>query len=52
MLTAQASGAQVKPFRLAVNNTHGDGMDIGYPAPVGMALGVTHIVTELRRFPA
>jgi len=46
MLTAQAPGAKVKPFWLAVNND-GGGMDIGYPAPVGVALGMTDIMTEL-----
>ena len=47
MLAAQASGAQVKPFGLALDND-GGGMDVGYPAAVGVALGVTDIMTELR----
>ena len=50
-LGAQAPGAQIKPLRLAV---HGDGdrVDIGYPASVGVALGVADVVTELGDFAA
>jgi hypothetical protein len=51
MLTAQAPGAKVKTFWLAVNNNRG-GMDIGHPAAVGVALGVADIMTELWRFAA
>ena len=47
MLVAQASGAQVKPFWLAVYND-GGWMDIGYPAAIGVVLGVADIMTELR----
>ena len=47
MLTAQTPSAKVKPFRLTVDN-YGGGMDIGHPAPVGVALGVTDIMAELR----
>ncbi len=51
MLSAQAPGAQVEPFCLTVN-INGSGMDIGYPAAVGAALGVTDIMAELWCFPA
>jgi hypothetical protein len=47
MLGAQASGAQVKPFWLAVYQD-GGGVNIGYPAAVGVAFGVADIMTELR----
>ena len=47
MLVAQAPGAQVKTFGLAI---YGDSsrVDIGYPATVGMPFGVADIVAELR----
>ena len=46
MLGAKASGAQVKTFWLSTN---GDGhrVNIGHPAAVGVALGMTDIMTEL-----
>ena len=47
MLATQASGAQVKPFRLAIDN-YGGGLYIWYPAAVGVAFGVADIMTELR----
>ena len=47
VLVAQAPGAQVKPFWLSIDND-GGGMDVGYPAAVGVALGVADIMTELR----
>jgi hypothetical protein len=47
MLRSQAPGAQVEPFFLSVYGDR-DGMDIGYPAPVGTALGVADIMAELR----
>ncbi len=47
MLVTEAPGTQVKPFRLSVNNDRG-GMNIGYPAPIGVALGMADIMTELR----
>jgi len=46
MLGAQASGAQVKSSWLAIYND-GSGMDIGYPAAVGVAFGVADFMTEL-----
>ena len=51
IMGAQASGAQVKPFYLAVD---GDSswMNVGYPAPVGAAFGMAGIMTKLRCFPA
>lgn len=49
VLRAQAPGAQVKLFHLTVNH-HSGGVDIGCPAPVGMAFGVADIMTELRYF--
>ena len=51
MLSAQASGAQVKPFWLAIDDD-GSGVNIGHPAAVGVALGVADIMTKLRRFSA
>jgi hypothetical protein len=51
VLRAQASGAQVKVTGFAVD-IYRDGVYIGDPAPVGMALGVADIVTEKRRFTA
>ena len=45
MLGAYAPGTQVESFRLAI---YGDGgrVNIGYPATVGAALGMTDIMTE------
>ncbi len=51
MLGTQAPGAQVEAFCLTIN-IYGSGMDIGYPAAVGAALGVTDIMAELWCFPA
>ncbi len=48
---AQASGAQVKAFWLTIDYDFGR-VDIGYPAAVGMPLGMADIMTELRRFSA
>jgi hypothetical protein len=49
ILGTQASGAQVKVFLLPVDK-NGGGMNIGSPAPVGMAFGVAYVMTELRDF--
>ena len=46
---AEAPRAQVDPLHLAVDGNP-DGMDVGRPAAVGMPLGVTHVMPELRRF--
>jgi hypothetical protein len=51
ILGAQAPGAQVETFHLAVDDNSG-GVNIGGPAPVGMAFGVADIMTELRRLTA
>jgi len=51
MLGAQAPGAKVQPFRLTVYNNSG-GVDVGYPAAVGMAFGMANIMTKLRCFSA
>ena len=51
ILIAQAAGAEVKLLRLAVNHD-GSGMDIGRPAPVGMALGMADVRTVNGSFPA
>ena len=51
ILIADASGAQAKLFHLAVNHD-GSGVDIGNPAPVGMAFGVADIGTINGNFPA
>ena len=47
VLGTKAPGAQVSTFRLAINEDGGR-VNIGSPASVGVALGVTDIVTELR----
>ena len=47
MLGAEAPGAQVSTFRLAIDEDGGR-VNIGSPASVGVALGVTDIMTELR----
>jgi len=49
ILGAQAPGAQVKALHLAIDKNAGR-VDIGCPAPVGMAFGVADIMTELRDF--
>jgi len=49
MLGAQTPGAQVHTFSLAVND-EGSRVNIGYPAAVGMPLGVTYVMTKLRCF--
>ena len=46
MLTAQAAGTQVKPFRLPIKNDRG-WLYIGQPAPSGMLLRVAYSVTEV-----
>jgi len=51
LLRAQAPGAEIKPFCLTIN-VYRCGMDIGHPAAISAALGVTDIMTELRRFTA
>ncbi len=50
VLSAQASGAQVKSFWLTIYSDS-NRVDIRHPATVSSALRVAHIVTELRRFP-
>jgi hypothetical protein len=49
ILRAQAPGAKVKVLHLAIDEDS-SGVNIGYPAPVGMAFGVADIMTELRYF--
>jgi len=51
LLRTQTPGAEVHPFCLSIN-VYRCGMDIGYPAAISAALGVTDIMTELRRFTA
>jgi hypothetical protein len=51
MLRAQAPGAQVEVPGLAVD-IDGRGVNIGRPAPVGMALGMADVMTEKRCFTA
>ncbi len=46
MLIAQASGAQVKSFWLTVYSDS-NGVNIGYPATVGVAFRMADIMTEL-----
>lgn len=49
MLAANTPGTQVEPLLLAVHD-EGNRMNIWHPAPLGMALGMTDIMTELERF--
>lgn len=49
VLSTQAPGTQVEAFCPAVYGYLG-GMDVGQPHPVGVTLGVTDVMTELRRF--
>ena len=49
MVSAEAPGAEVETLRLAVYG-EGYGVNIRHPEAVGMPLGVTHIMSELRRF--
>jgi hypothetical protein len=51
VLRTQAAGAQVEMSGFA-GNVNSGGVDIGCPAPVGVALGVTHVMTEKRGFTA
>ena len=46
MLTAQASGAQVQPFCLALN-VDSNGVNIRHPVALGMSFRVAYVVTEL-----
>ena len=48
---AQASGAQVESFWLAINRNSGR-VDIGQPEAVGVAFRMADIVAELRCFTA
>jgi len=50
VLRAQASGAEVEPFLFAIYG-NSNRVNIGHPATVGVALGVTHIMTKLGQFP-
>ena len=47
VLGAKTPGAKINAFGLALNED-GGWVNIRYPAPVGMALGMTNIMTELR----
>ena len=47
MLVAQASGTQVESFWCAIYN-NGNRMNVGYPAPVSMALRMAYVMTKLR----
>jgi hypothetical protein len=51
MLSAQAPGAHINTYRFTVFY-YLSRVDIGHPAPVGMAFRMTYIMTELRRFAA
>ena len=46
MLSAQASGAQVKSFWLAIYS-ESNGVNIRHPATVGVAFRMADIMTEL-----
>lgn len=47
VLIAEASGAQVEPFGLAVYNDS-DRVNVGYPAAIGAVFRVAYVMTELR----
>jgi hypothetical protein len=49
MLGTQAAGANLNVFHLAVNH-HCGGMNISYPAPVGMPLRMADVMTVLWNF--
>jgi hypothetical protein len=51
MLRTQAPSAKVKMLCFTIDIDSGR-VDIGRPAPVGVALGVAHVMTELGCFPA
>jgi hypothetical protein len=51
VLVPQAAGAEVKLLGLAVDRDGGR-VNIGCPAPVGMAFGVADVRTVLGDFPA
>ncbi len=51
ILRAQAARADVEPLRFPTDDDI-SGMDVSYPAAVGMALGVTDSMPELQGFPA
>lgn len=51
MLGAQASHADVQFLLFAIDDQRCLA-DVEIPLPIGMALGVTHTMTELRYFPA
>ena len=46
VLSAQASGADIEPFRLPLDNYY-RATDIRQPPPLSMLLGVTDIITRL-----
>lgn len=46
MLSAQASGAEIKPSLLSINN-HYSTMDIRQPLPFSMSLRMANLITEL-----
>lgn len=46
MLVAQASGAQVESLWLTVDDDS-NWVNVGYPAAIGTAFRVAHIMTEL-----
>jgi hypothetical protein len=51
MLGPQAPSTDVNVLGLAID-VDGGGVYISYPTPVGAALGMTDMMTELRCFPA
>jgi hypothetical protein len=50
MLVADAAGAELQTFLLPVHH-HDCRMDIRFPHPVGMTIGVADGITESRGFP-
>lgn len=50
-MRAQASGADTESGLFPVKD-NGGAVDVGQPLPLGMPIGVTHVVTGLRDFSA
>ncbi len=51
MLCAETTGADIKPFGLAINK-QSSRVDIGHPAAIGVVLRMADIIAELWSFAA
>jgi hypothetical protein len=45
MLAAQATGAQIKPFRFTIDNNRGR-LNVGQPTSFSMLLGVAYLIAK------